>query len=339
MYYRNSDIRVETMPIPTVGADDILLKVMASGICGSDLLEWYRIQKAPLVLGHEIAGQVVDVGDNVTSIRRGERVFATHHVPCGHCRYCLKGNQTACETFHTTNNFTPGGFAEYVRVSGLSVAAGIRTLPEELSYEEGSFIEPLGTVVRCLRTARITPGDSVLVIGSGIAGLLMIKAAVAFGAGAIVAADISRYRLNAARTCGADYVVEPRDGFPDVVRSALRGCLADKVLVCTGAVSAAYQALEVVDRGGVIVFFAVPTPGEKVSIDFNPFWRNDVSIRTCYGAAPIDTAQALELIRSRRVTVSDLITHLFGLDQVQEAFDIASQPDACLKVIIEPHAE
>jgi len=337
MYYRNSDVRVETMPIPEVRPGDILVKVMASGICGSDLLEWYRIKRAPLVLGHEIAGEVLETGAGVECLKKGDRIYATHHVPCGQCRYCLRGSETACETFHGTNNFFPGGFAEYVRVSGRSVQAGTLVLPEEVSYEEGSFIEPLGTVLRCVRVAGLEPGESLLVVGAGIAGLLMIKAAVALGVGTIIAVDVSRYRLEAARRYGADIIVEAGQDVPASIRSACGGRLADKVIVCTGALSAAYQALEAVDRGGTVVFFAVPRPGEMVSVDFNPFWRNDVTIRTCYGAAPLDALRALELLRHKRVTVSDMVTHRFSLDRIQEAFDIAGSPERCLKVIVQPH--
>jgi len=338
MYYRNSDVRLEQLPVPEVDPGAILVKVMASGICGSDLLEWYRIKRAPLVLGHEVAGEVVEAGGEVRRFRQGDRVFATHHVPCGECHYCLNGHGTACDTFQTTNNFSPGGFAEFVRVSGRSVHTGTLLLPDRLSCEEASFIEPLGTAVRGLRTADLKPGDCLLVIGAGIAGLLMIKLAVALGAGRIVAVDVCEYRLRAALACGAEHVVPATEDVPGFVRQVNGGRLADRVMLCAGALPAAHQAVQSVDRGGMLVFFAVPRPGEEVSIDFNPFWRNDVSIRTCYGAAPLDNVQALELLRSGRITVSDLVTHRFGLSRIQEAFTVASRPESCLKVIVEPQA-
>lgn len=337
MYYNNSRVDVEETAMPVVGEKDILIKVMASGICGSDVMEWYRIKKAPLVLGHEITGEVVQVGGEVTRFKEGDRVFATHHVPCDECYWCLRGHQTACPTFHTVNNFMPGGFAEYLRVTGRSVDTGVLLLPEGMSYEEGSFIEPLGTVVRGLRAIDLKPGDSIAVLGCGIAGLLMIKTARALGAGRVIATDIDEYRLRAAKTFGAEATAHADSDIPDFIRKANNGRLADKVVICAGALPAAKQALESVERGGTVLFFAVPKPGEMIHIDFNPFWRNDVSLKTCYGAAPLDNAQALGLIRAGNVNVKDLITHRFPLEEIGRAFKIAGEGKRCLKMIIEPH--
>jgi len=334
MYYSNSDVRVEEMPIPQPGPGEVLMRIRASGICGSDVMEWYRIKRAPLVLGHEVTGEVAALGEGVERFAVGDRVWATHHVPCNTCHYCLRGHHTACETLHTTS-FYPGGFAEYVLVPALQVDRGMMHLPDEVSFEEGSFIEPLGTVVRGARVAGVGPGDSVLVLGCGIAGLLHIKLARALGAGRIMATDINDFRLQAARRFGADAVCDAREDVAAFVRE-VNGRLADKVLVCAGALAAARQALECVDRGGVVLFFAVPRPGETLALDLTPFWRNDVTFAPSYGAAPLDNALALELIRSGRVSVRDMITHRLPLEQIQEGFRLASEGSECLKVIIEP---
>ncbi len=339
MYYSNSKVQVEELPVPKVGSKDILVKVMARGICGSDVLEWYRIKKAPLVLGHEVTGEVVEVGGEIIKFRRGDRVFTTHHVPCDACHFCLKGHQTACEIFQTKNNFDPGGFSEYLRVSGKSIDTGTLLLPHEMSYEQGSFIEPLGTVVRGLRAIDLKPGETVLVLGCGIAGLLMIKLARALGAGRILATDIDDYRLEAAKRFGAERTVRAEEYEPDLIREINSGRLADKVIVCAGALPAALQSLQSVDRGGTILFFAVPNPGELVDIDFNPFWRNDIRLITCYGAAPLDNVQAMELIRAGNIDVRDLITHRYGLEDIAQGFKAAGDGKNCLKVIIKPHKE
>ena len=336
-YYRNSDVRVEEREVPPLGAGEILMKVRACGLCGTDLLEWYRIKRAPLVLGHEPAGEIVAVGEGAAGFREGDRVFATHHVPCDCCRYCRTGHETACNEFQTVNNFDPGGFAQLLRVSGRSIESGTFTLPPEVDWDEGAFIEPLGTAVRALRTVDLRPGQSVLVYGSGIAGLLIIKLARALGAGKIMAVDLSEFRLQKALEYGADAAIAGTEDVPSMVKEANDGRGADTVILCAGAVEPARSALESVDKGGRVLFFAVPKPGETVAIDFNPFWRNDVTIKTCYGAAPLDNMQALELIRARRVAVTDMITHRFGIDQIQEAFRIGSRPDECLKVIVEPN--
>src|SRR6266511_508088 len=166
MYYANDDVRIVDLPKPKIGAGEILVKVRASGICGSDVMEWYRKPKAPLVLGHEIAAEVVEVGAGVDVVKRGARVSVTHHVPCGQCRYCLAGHETVCDTLRTTN-FDPGGFAEFVRVPAINVKHGLFVLPKEISDEDAVFIEPLAYVIRVQRRADLQPGHTVLVIGSG----------------------------------------------------------------------------------------------------------------------------------------------------------------------------
>lgn len=336
MYYRNNDVRVEEQEIPAIGEHDVLIKVMASGICGSDLMEWYRIKRAPLVLGHELAGEVTAIGAKVDTVAVGDRVFATHHVPCDECIYCLSGHETACVTFQEKNNFTPGGFSQFLRVSGRSVRTGLIRLPEGMSYETATFIEPLATVVRAMRTMEIAPGDSVMIYGAGLAGILFVKLAKALGAGTVTVADINQYRLAMAQKAGADYIVQASDDIPAFLQKNC-GRLADKVVISTGALPAAEAALRSVDRGGVVLFFAVAQPGETIAVDFNPFWRNDISFKTCYGAAPRDNRQAMELLRSGAVTVDDMVTHRMGIDQIGEAFRIAAEPTGTLKVIIEPN--
>ena len=190
MYYNNRDVRLEEQPKPEIGPGEIMVKVIASGICGSDVLEWYRIKKAPKVLGHEITGEIVEVGEGVENCRIGDRVFVSHHVPCNTCHYCLNGYHTACETLHTTN-YDPGVFAEYIRVPKINVDRGLFILPDEVSFEDGVFIEPLACVVRGQRVAQLRQAQSVLILGSGISGLLHILLARAVGAGRIIATDIS----------------------------------------------------------------------------------------------------------------------------------------------------
>ena len=337
VYYRNSDVRVEERPEPELGDYDILVKIAVCGLCGTDLLEWYRIKRAPLVLGHEPAGEVIKTGRLVERFRPGDRVFATHHVPCDECYYCRTGHETACTTFHTVNNFNPGGFSQLLRVSGRSLKTGTFLLPREMSYEQASFIEPLGTAVRALRASELKPAQSVLVYGTGIAGLLIIKLARALGAGNIVATDLSAYRLQKAREFGAHHAMAAPADVPAFIRSVNDGRLADKVIICAGSVPASQAALKCVERGGTVLFFAVPKPEETIPMDFNPFWRDDITIKTCYGAAPLDNLQALELLRRGTVVVTDMITHRFSLDQIGQAFAIGSQPDKCLKVLVEPN--
>jgi len=165
VYYNNKEIPIEEFPMPEIGEEEILLKVMASGICGSDVLEWYRLPKAPRVLGHEATGVIEQVGKKVANLKVGDRVFVSHHVPCNTCIHCQKGHHTACETLHNTNYF-PGGFAQYIKVPKINVQLGIYKLPNDMTYEEGTFIEPLACVARGQRLANIQKEDTVLIIGS-----------------------------------------------------------------------------------------------------------------------------------------------------------------------------
>ena len=332
MYYNNKDVRIEERPVPKIGNRDLLLEVMNCGICGSDIMEWYRIKKAPLVLGHELTGKVIQTGKEIIEYKIGDRVFATHHVPCEECNYCQTGHETACDVFQIKNNFCLGGFSQYLRVSGKSVETGILKLPEEVSYEQGTFIEPLGTVVRGLRTIGLKRGESVLILGAGVAGLLNIKLAKALGAGRIIATDVSNYRLEAARKAGAEYVINANENVPASLKEVNNG-LVNKVIICTGALQAAKQALKSVDKGGTVMFFAVPKPEETLDVDFNYYWRNDISFKTTYGASPSDNKTALEYIKSRNIEVDDLITHRLDLENIALGFSLATEGD-CLKVLI-----
>ncbi len=336
MYHNNRDVRLEEIPKPKIGPGELLLKVVASGICGSDVMEWYRIKKAPLVLGHEITGEIVEVGDGVKSYKIGGRVFVSHHVPCSECRYCLGGHHTACETLHTTN-FYPGGFAEYIRVPRINVERGVYKLPQEVSFEEGTFIEPLACVIRGQRLAQLKRGDTVLVLGSGISGLLHIQLARERGATKVIATDVSDYRLKAAKRFGADAVLRAEGDVPAEVRQLNDGRLADRVLVCTGATSAFNQALRSVDRGGTIVFFASPPAGVDIPLPVSDLWRNEVTMITSYGASPADLAESLKLIKAKRIRVAEMITHHLPLKDAALGFRLVAEAKESIKVIIEPH--
>jgi L-iditol 2-dehydrogenase len=336
MYYNNKDIRVEEVPTPKIGPGELLVRTEASGICGSDVMEWYRVKKAPLVLGHEIAGQVVEIGEGVDRFKIGDRVVASHHVPCNTCRFCLKGHHTACDTLRRTN-FDPGGFAEYVRLPAINVDRGVYFVPDGVSFEEASFAEPLACVLRGQRIAGLGPGDTVVVMGSGIAGLLHIQLACAMGTGRVVATDISETRLAAAKQFGAETVIPANGDVLSELRRVNDGWLADKVLVCTGARSANLQALEVVERGGTVLFFAPTDPGVTIPVSINElFFRNDITLTTSYAGSGSDHVTALDLIRARRVHVGEMITHRLSLAEASKGFQLVAEARDSIKVIIEP---
>ncbi|MDO8726457.1 MAG: alcohol dehydrogenase catalytic domain-containing protein [Candidatus Methanoperedens sp.] len=319
VYYNNNDIRIEERPKPNINNREILVKMRASGICGTDLMEWYRIKKAPRVLGHEMAGDIVE--SRSEKFKVGQRVFVSHHVPCNECKYCLSGNHTACELLHK-GNYDPGGFSEFVRVPQINVENGTYVLPDDVSYEQGTMIEPLACVVRAQRIIGVSEGQTVLIMGSGISGLLNIKIAKLKKAH-VIATDIIDYRLKMAKKCGADEV------FNANVELNLK---VDRIIMCTGAMNAFEAAFRYIDRKGIIMLFAIPN--KNISIPVEDFWRNEMGIVSSYGAAPVDLEEALELISNGKIDVSDMITHRLKLEDIQKGFKIAGEAKDSLKVVL-----
>ena len=336
MYYNNNDVRIEEQNIPEISDDELLVKVMASGICGSDVMEWYRIKKAPLVLGHEISGEIVKTGKNVKKFKKGDRVFVTHHVPCNKCSFCKNDQQTLCHTLHTTK-FYPGGFAQYLSVPKINVTYGTFLLPDEMSYIDGTFIEPLACVVRGFRIADFKPGKTVLVLGSGIAGLLNIKLAKAKKSSKIFATDIDKFRLDLAKKIGADVVINAKEDIAKKIKKNNDGKLADFVILCAGAPPAVQQAIECVEPGGTILWFAMTKPGVEVPLHFFDIWNKQIKMVSTYAGAGRDITEAIELIRSKKVKVKDMITHILPMDETPMGFKLVSDAKESMKVIIEPN--
>ncbi len=336
MYYNNRDVRLEEVPTPQIGPGELLVKVLASGVCGSDVMEWYRIKKAPRVLGHEIAGEIVKIGSGIDRYKIGDRVFVSHHVPCNTCQYCLNGFHTLCDTLRKTN-FDPGGFAEYLRIPRINVDQGVFVLPDKISFEDGVFIEPLACVLRGQRIARLRPGQSVFVIGSGISGVLHIALARASGARWIIASDVDEYRLKAAKKFGADETILAKDVNPLEIREINQGRLADLVIVCAGAISAYIQALQSVDRGGTVLCFAPLEPGLNFVFPFFDFWNDGISLLSTYGGSPFDITTAIDLIRAQRLPLREMITHRLPLKEIGLGFQLVAEAKDSIKVIIEPN--
>lgn len=337
MYYSNADVRVEEMPTPRPGPGELLLKVMACGICGSDVMEWYRRDKVPLVLGHEVVGEVVAVDPAVDRFRPGDRVAVTHHVPCNTCHYCRSGHHTMCHTLLKGTAFHPGGFSEYLRVPAINVDRGVFHIPANVSFEKASFMEPLACVLRGQRQANIRPGQSVLVLGSGIAGLLHVGLARALGAGLVVAADTIPFRLEKAREMGADLALQADDKLIPALQEANNGHLADQVII--GFEGFIPLALKAVERGGTVLFFAGASEGTMIPASVNDiFWRTEITLTSSYAGAPSDCDTALTLIRAGAVPVEKTITHRVGMAKGPEGFAMVADPvnHNAVKVIVEP---
>ena len=335
MYYNNSDIRLEQLPLPKISQGEILIKTIASGVCGSDTMQWYRLPKAPLVLGHEIAGEVIEIAGDVKKFKTGDRVIATHHVPCNTCYHCIRGNHSACSILRSTH-FDPGGFSEFIRIPAINVDRGVLKLPDNVSYEEGSFVEPLGCVVRGQRLAGFKTGSSVLIIGCGMTGLLNLQYAKSQGAGNIFAVDINDFKLDKAKEFGADFIIKADQDVSGKIKELNEGRLADFVIVNTGAEPAIEQALSLVELGGTILYFAPSEPEYTMSVNFNELWWKGIKIISSYAAAQNDLSLALSMIRGGRVNVADMITHRLPLGETQKGFEMVIKSTDSIKVIIEP---
>ena len=333
VYYRNDDIRLEERPLPSISDNEILVKMKACGICGTDVMEWYRIKRAPRVLGHEMAGEIVELGRNVDGFRKGDRVFVSHHVPCYKCHYCKQGNYTACESLHA-GNYDPGGFSEYIRAPEENVKYGTFILPEGLSFDDAAMIEPLGCVVAGQNLIGLKKGQTVLIIGSGISGILHLQMSKLISGAKVIVTDISEDRLNKAVEFGADHVLDAGRFTIERLKRLNDNRLADVVIVCAAAKQAVENAVAAVGRKGKILFFAVPEG--DITIPSQSFWRDEISVLFSYGAGPDDIRTAIDFIDKGLVHAGKMITHRVPLSEIVKGFKIVSDAKSSLKVIVVP---
>lgn len=330
-WYNNRDIRIEETPTPVPGPREMLVKVISCGICGSDIVEWYRLPRAPLIQGHEIGAEVVAAGADVKKYHPGDRVFIAPKVPCGKCFYCLNGHYPQCSEIKER---LPGGFAEYILVPEVLIERGTYLLPKSVTYDQSTFIEPLACVVRAQRLASVRKDQSVMVIGCGMSGLLHVKLAHAKGC-KVVAADINKVKLEFAARMGADVTIAATENMSEQLISQ-NGRKADIVILCASADSAVEQAWRCIDKGGTIILFTVPGPDKKVIVPINDFWMKEITILTSYYCGPPDIVEAMTLIKSGDIIVDDLVTHRLPLSNIAEGFQLVTDGRESIKVIIKP---
>lgn len=334
IWHNNKDIRIEDVPTPKPGPKEMLVKVHSCGICGSDIVEWYRLPRAPLIQGHEIGAEVVEVGSSIKNYQPGDRVMIAPKVPCLNCEYCKNGHYPACPN---VKERLPGGFAEYILVPEVLVEKGTYRLPEKISYDQSTFIEPLACVVRAQNLAEIKNGQTVLVMGCGMSGLLHVKLAKTKNC-TMIATDINQTRLEFAKKFGADVAIDAVGNVPERLTAKL-GKKANVVILCTSALAAIDQAWTCVDKGGVVVFFAVPGPEKQVTMPINEFWTREMKILTSYYCGPPDIAEALRLLETGTIAVDDMITHRLPLKDIEKGFQIVLAGGDSIKVIIRPHGQ
>jgi len=328
IWHNNKDIRLEEVPRPQPGPKEMLVKVHSCGICGSDIVEWYRLPRAPLVQGHEIGGEVVETGGSLKRYKHGDRVFIAPKVPCMKCRYCENGNFPVCSN---VKERLPGGFAQYILVPEALIENGTYLLSETISYDQSTFIEPLACVVRAQRLAQVRDNQTIMVMGSGMSGLLHVKLAKAKNC-RVIAVDINEKKLKVARQFGADMTIAPEDFTHQMAAGNMEK--ADVVMLCTSALPAIEQAWKMVHKGGAVIFFAVPDPGKEVVVPVNDLWTSEIRILTSYYCGPPDIVESMELLASGTIEVDDMITHRLPLKDTDKGFALVAEGDESIKVII-----
>ena len=346
VYREKGVVRVEEVSVPEVGDGEVLIKVAACGICGTDIKKIFqRYVEPPQILGHELAGTIVAVGRGVTKFQLGDRVMSFHHIPCGHCFFCEKRLFSQCKQYKTTGltaGFTPngGGFAQYVKAMPWVADRGIVPLPDDVTFEEATFIEPINTIVKAVQKARITAGENVLIVGCGPIGLQLLMVAKLDGA-RIFTSDPMGVRRAKSLTLGAVESFDPTNGkLVDVVRACTEGRGADAVLVAVAHPAVVVEALAAARPGGRVLLFAANDPVTRIEFPAAAVGIDEKEILGSYSAAVDRNEKAARLVFSRELPVARLVTHKFPLQQFNEAFALAARPTKdSLKVLVIPMME
>jgi len=334
VYYAQRDIRLEVVSTPEIDADEILVEMKACGICGSDLMDWYLKSRAPLVLGHEPSGVVAKKGSKVDSVEVGDHVFVHHHVACLTCHYCLHGDYTLCRKFHETN-IKPGGFAEYFKVPASNVQIDTLKIPDNLSFEDATFIEPVGCCLRAMKKCDVQIGDSVAIIGAGATGLIHSALSKIYGAGTTIVSDLIDFRLKTASKFGADIIVNPKNqDLSQVVMKETDGRGVDLAVVTAPSVEAYKAGLGVCRKGGKLCVFAPTNPETYLQLSPKDLFFSEIQIIPSYSTSHLETRTALQLLSSGKIAVEELVTHRFKLAQAAEAFSTALESKESLRVLI-----
>ncbi len=324
---------IET-PVPKIGPGEALMKTRAAGICGSDLLDWYAAKKAGTVAGHEVAGEIVAVGEGVEDFAPGDLVVPHHHAPCLDCPACRRGRFVHCREWRASR-LDPGGMAELLRIPAGNLARDTQKIPSGLSAEEASFTEPLATVVKAFRQGRFHHDDRLLVVGLGTAGHLAIRYAARLGANGIAGADgVASRRTKAAATGAEESIDVSRETLSDGARRITGGRGFDFVFVGPGKSGVIAEALRTVAPGGTLLLFTMPSPEDRLALDGHDLYFREVQIVPSYSCGPVEMRLALTLLGERRLPVADLISHRFPIERAPEAFARAREPEGSLKVVL-----
>lgn len=331
-----SDVKIKNVEKPQIGRGEILVSMRVCGVCGSDLEKIYGKYSQPSMrLGHEPAGMISEVGQQVSKFKKGDRVFVHHHVPCYSCHFCLHGNETMCQKYSETN-LTPCGLAEEFVVPEWNVShGGIIKLPDHVSFEEASMIEPLACCIRAWKKIKFKKGDSVAILGAGPTGMMHLMLSKFYGINEIFCFDLNEFRLNFAKQFGITEAIKSTDSDAyQKILSKTQGRGVDVVMVATGSLTAIGQAVDLVRKGGTVMLFGVPSKDAKMSLDMSMIYSKEITIIPSYAASENDTNEALKLIEQNAIDVKRLITHKFDLKESSKALEYAHQGNDSMKIVI-----
>ena len=336
MYHAPGKLEIEDHPIPNPGNGELLVRVRASGVCSGETMDWYMESKAPLVPGHEPAGEVVEVGPGVDNFEIGDRVFVHHHVPCMDCHYCERGLYTQCPMWKEKQIY-PGAMAEYMLVKERAVKVDTLKLPEDVSYESGALIEPVACSVKALKSISITDRSRVLVVGLGFMGIVNALIAKHYGAGLIAGLDLKDWRISKAISLGITNAENPLNiNTEDWAMEITSGNLFDVVVVGPGNPEVIKSSLDLVSPGGSLIVFTPTPPDSPTEVDFNSVYFKEIRIIPSYSSGPEDTREALSLIASGVINPDELITHRFTLEDAPHAYELAREANESLKIMVIP---
>jgi L-iditol 2-dehydrogenase len=342
VYREKGIVRVEEVPVPEVGDGEVLIKVAACGVCGTDIKKIFqRYVEPPQILGHELAGTVVAIGRGVTRWKLADRVMSFHHIPCGKCFYCQNRLFSQCQQYKTTGltgGFTPngGGFAQYVKAMPWVSERGIVALPDNVSFDEATFIEPINTIAKAVQKARVAAGETVLVAGCGPIGLQLLMVAKLEGA-RVYTSDPMSVRRAKSLTLGAVESFDPSNGkLVEEIRARTSGRGADAVLVAVAHPSVVIDALAVARPGGRVLLFAANDPVTRIEFPAAAVGIDEKEILGSYSAAVDIQDSAAALVLEKKLPVMEIVTHRFPLVRIQEALELAARPtEESLKILIE----
>ena len=336
----NGQMRAEVteVPVPRLQPGEVLIKLGAAGICGTDIEKVHGAYGPGGILGHEVSGTIERVGDGVTELRESDRVIAHHHVPCYNCEYCQHGDHTMCDLFRKTN-FDPCGLAEYFRVPETNVSRGaVIRLPAEASLEEAAMIEPTACCVRALEKAGVDPGDKVLIVGLGPTGLTQVQLVRKIGAATIIGVDILPHRLEMAQKLGADETIDPFSNDAPEQVTKLTGLGVDIAIVSTGNQKAIQPALASVRKGGKLLLFGAPALGATMDLDVGALFSRQISIVTSYSCVESDIHRTLGFLAKREIDLRSMVTDRFALREAPKALEHARASRTAVKTLILPQA-